>query len=254
MVIENFFNLIFYSLFRLFLFYFKIGTNEPYRIYTSRSEFRLSLRPDNADIRLTEKGYLVGCVGSDRFKRFSDFKSKYDEAIECFDSYTKSNEEWKKFLPQIPLRGDRNPKSKSFLQILAMIKDTPSTVFDSKYQHFLEDKQLMNRLLIHSIYDKSESRQSLDIANIQKYEKVQLPIDVDYKSIKISLSNESADKLNKIKPTTIGAARRINNIRPNDIHLLLKYFKKINPSSSSSSSPNDDILHNNNNNKIEIKN
>jgi tRNA uridine 5-carboxymethylaminomethyl modification enzyme len=174
-------------------------------------------RPDNADLRLTEKGYEIGCVSSQRYEKFQNFKKKYDHAIEYLTTLSHSIVNWKNKVPQLPIHID-NPTKKNFIEILKLdgvtFKDLEK-VIEPSFNYILEDKKLMERLKIYSVYSECENRQKDDINEIKKYESFILPNNFDYSQIQIS--NESKEKLFRYRPNSIGEASRLPGIKLNII-------------------------------------
>lgn len=194
-------------------------------MFTGRSEYRLTQRCDNADLRLTEKGYKIGCVGDDRYQKFMSFKTKYDEFISYLESISLSTYRWKTEFPSLPLQGD-SPIRKTAIDILELESVTINNIekiIEPKYRYLLEDKKLIDRIKIHATYKNEEIKQKEEIEYIRKHEQISLPVDFDYN--KVSISRESKEKLFNYKPTTLGAAIRIPGMTPSAIYSLLNYFK-----------------------------
>lgn len=199
------------------------GTQEPYRMFTSRAEYRLLLREDNADLRLTAKGRELGLVGDVRWEQFA----KKREAIEKTQSLLQNT--W--------VRVGHN---ELFKDILAnpMQHDNRATEFlkrpEINYQHLLLATDLglpelpndvMEQVEIQSKYAGYIERQQQDIDKLRKYENTVLPDSLDYHQV-TGLSNEVMQKLSKIKPTSLAQAGRISGVTPVALSLLLVHLKK----------------------------
>ncbi|XP_051853229.1 protein MTO1 homolog, mitochondrial [Antechinus flavipes] len=206
-----------------------LGTSEPYRMFTSRVEFRVSLRPDNADSRLTFRGYSeTGCVSQQRYNRASLMKSSLEEGIAVLKSLQFSGYKWKKMIPEAPISTIKS-KPQSALDILkyeevdmAML----AKVLPEPLTKFAECQELMNRLKIEATYELSLILQQKEIEEIRRDEALQLPKDLDYLTIRdVSLSQEVREKLHSSRPQTIGAASRIPGITPAAIVNLLRFVK-----------------------------
>ncbi|XP_074166596.1 5-taurinomethyluridine-[tRNA] synthase subunit MTO1, mitochondrial [Sminthopsis crassicaudata] len=206
-----------------------LGTSEPYRMFTSRVEFRVSLRPDNADSRLTFRGYSeTGCVSQQRYNQASLMKSSLEEGIAVLKSLQFSGYKWKKMIPEAPISTIKS-EPQSALDILkyeevdmAML----AKVFPEPLTKFAECQELMNRLKIEATYELSLIHQQKEIEEVQRDEALQLPKDLDYLTIKdVSLSQEVREKLHSSRPQTIGAASRIPGITPAAIVNLLRFVK-----------------------------
>ena len=200
-----------------------LGTKEPYRMFTSRAEYRLLLREDNADLRLTEIGKDLGVVGEERWASFS----KKKEAIEAETTRLKST--W----VQPGTKGGN---------IVDKYLDRPITREYSltdllkrpeiKYKHLAEINEeltiaedVAEQIEIQTKYDGYISRQQDEVDRLKKNEDTKLPIDFDYQTIS-GLSNEITQKLLDVRPETIGQATRIPGITPAAVSLLLVYLKK----------------------------
>ncbi|MDP4709482.1 MAG: tRNA uridine-5-carboxymethylaminomethyl(34) synthesis enzyme MnmG [Rickettsiaceae bacterium] len=197
-----------------------LGTSEPYRMFTSRSEYRLSLRADNADIRLTPKALALGIVCSDRKKIF---KAKM-EAIEitraALLSMIITSSELVKFNVAVAQDGSK----KSAYQLIGL----PNFGLDKTKEIFIEladlDQHSLQYLQIESKYSAYLKRQNMDIQLFNTEESYVIPENLDY-SIINSLSTEIKDKLLLHRPATIGAARRISGVTPAALTAIIIYLK-----------------------------
>ncbi|XP_045659635.1 protein MTO1 homolog, mitochondrial isoform X1 [Ursus americanus] len=206
-----------------------LGTNEPYRMFTSRAEFRLSLRPDNADSRLTFRGYKeVGCVSQQRYERASWMKSSLEEGISVLKSIEFSSSKWKKLIPEasisigksLPLRAlDVLKYEEVDMKLLAKAVPEP-------LKKYIKCRELAERLKIEATYESVLLHQQQEIKEVQQDEALQLPKDLDYLTLRdVSLSYEVREKLHFSRPETIGAASRIPGVTPAAIINLLRFVK-----------------------------
>ena len=200
-----------------------LGTSEPYRMFTSRAEYRLILREDNADLRLTEKGRELGLVGEERWQAFCNKR----EAIEQEQQRLKST--W--ILPKTPEADELAPKLKTPLTReynLADLLKRPELVY-SDLAHLkgegVSDEQVAEQVEIQNKYEGYISRQKDEIEQMRRQENTPLPEDFDYEKVG-GLSNELKAKLQEVRPATIAQASRIQGITPAAISLLLVYLKK----------------------------
>ena len=197
------------------------GVIEPYRMFTSRAEYRLLLRADNADQRLTEKGYIHGLVSQ---KRHTDFIKKRDTLKKINSKLKKlilKSSELRDLGVSLPRDGRKQSafdllKSKSFNYNNLKLVFPDIDKMDSK---------LLNQVKVDALYAGYLKRQENDIKAFQKDEKIRIPKDIDFKSIG-GLSNELVEKLSKIKPDTLSQASRISGITPVAILSILRHIKR----------------------------
>ena len=200
-----------------------LGTSEPYRMFTSRAEYRLILREDNADLRLTEKGRELGLVGDERWQAFCEKR----ESIEREQQRLKDT--W--ILPNTPEADELAPKLKTPLSReynLADLLKRPELVY-SDVAHLkgepVENQQVAEQVEIHNKYAGYIDRQKGEIEQMRRQENTPLPEGFDYDQVG-GLSNELKAKLKEVKPETISQASRIQGMTPAAISLLLVYLKK----------------------------
>ncbi|MGL4713318.1 MAG: tRNA uridine-5-carboxymethylaminomethyl(34) synthesis enzyme MnmG, partial [Shewanella sp.] len=202
-----------------------LGTKEPYRMFTSRAEYRLLLREDNADIRLTAKGRELGLVDDTRWAAFSE---KF-ESIEL--ELQRLRAQW--VHPNSPLIHALNPhlntpiaREASFEELLRRPEMDYNTLMQIEgFGPGLEDPQAAEQVQIQVKYSGYIQRQQEEINKAVRNESTGLPLTLDYKEVP-GLSNEVIAKLNNHKPETIGQASRISGITPAAISILLVHLKK----------------------------
>ena len=197
------------------------GTNEPYRMFTSRAEYRLSLRADNADQRLTRAGLSIGCVGAEREQLFSEKMQALDTARKLTESLNLTPNK----LNEYGLRINSDGVRRSALDLLSY----PDMSFD-RLKHIWPElsrltPEIVEQLEIEGKYSGYMERQDLDIRAFRKDENLALPADLDVDAIG-SLSAEIRQKLSRIKPESLGAAGRIPGMTPSALISLLRYVKK----------------------------
>ena len=200
------------------------GTNEPYRIMTSRAEYRLVLRQDNADLRLTERGYEIGLVKKDRYDRFLEKKKIVSEETERLRKKTVRPEDVKDFLKS---RGSTPLKSAtSLLELLRRpeISYDDSAVIDDIRPKLSEHQKTMMEVQIK--YEGYIAKQQQQIEKFKRLENKKLSSDFDYDKIE-GLRIEARQKLNQFKPSSVGQASRISGVSPADINVLLIYLEKM---------------------------
>uniref|UniRef100_A0A1I8PV88 tRNA uridine 5-carboxymethylaminomethyl modification enzyme C-terminal subdomain domain-containing protein n=1 Tax=Stomoxys calcitrans TaxID=35570 RepID=A0A1I8PV88_STOCA len=206
-----------------------LGTNEPYRMFTSRAEFRLTLRPDNADIRLTEKGYQFGLVSPEQYECFKKTESQLENAKEFLKSLKKHSNYWRSSLG---ISKAKTSVEKTAFDMLGIPADDITLekliAIMPKEMEQLNDivGPLGERIKIEALYAHFVEEQSKDVNEVRREESLIIPKDIDYFSKTLSLSNEERQKLTMIQPQTIAAASRIQGVTPSTIVRILKYVKR----------------------------
>ena len=198
------------------------GTQEPYRMFTSRAEYRLSLRADNADIRLTQKAIDAGIVGAERIKKFSDKKNRLDSARILVNSLTITPTK----AAQFGINISRDGVHRSAREMLSYNTVTFAKLCEIWPELAALEKDIIEQIEIDSLYAGYLEKQDEDIASFKKDEQLRIPNELDYDSIK-SLSNEVREKLKKHTPQTLGAASRIPGMTPAAITALMVEIHQI---------------------------
>ncbi|MEX1029542.1 MAG: tRNA uridine-5-carboxymethylaminomethyl(34) synthesis enzyme MnmG [Paenibacillaceae bacterium] len=201
------------------------GTNEPYRLLTSRAEYRLLLRHDNADLRLTPIGYEIGLIKQDRYDRFLHKKDMVEQELE------RLNHVW--------IRPDD--------QVQAMLEEMSSTKLDNNsipaitllrrpeigYEHIERlspspydlHPAVKEQVEIQTKYAGYIEKQLIQVNRLKKMEKKQIPLDIDYVAV-YGLATEAKQRLEKVRPLNLGQASRISGVNPADISILLVYLEQ----------------------------
>lgn len=197
------------------------GVDEPYRMFTSRSEYRLYLRADNADLRLTDYGRKIGCVGDERY---SMFKAK-KEAIEKYTAITQVLGINPRELDKYGIKTKQDGVKRSAFSVMAYNDVSRATILSIWPELSEIPTDIYEIIKTESLYSGYIKRQMADIELFKKDEKLRIKENIDYKSIG-GLSNEMIAKLTKVKPSTIGEASRIPGVTPAAIMAVLGHLKK----------------------------
>jgi len=200
------------------------STSEPYRMMTSRAEYRLLLRQDNADLRLTQIGYDIGLISEDRYQKFLDKKSRIEKEINRLkETVIKPSDENNRVL----ISCGTSPitvgtKLSDLLKRTELNYENLSKIDKNRTEL---DRQVLEEVEIMVKYDGYIEMQKKQVENFKKMEEKLLPEDIDYEKIN-GLRIEARQKLNKIKPYSIGQASRISGVSPADISVLLIYLEQ----------------------------
>lgn len=200
------------------------GTNEPYRIMTSRAEYRLLLRQDNADMRLTERGYAVGLVKKDRYERLL---KKKEVVAEETDRLKKKILQPDVVNPFLEKKG--STPVKSGISLLELLKRPEITYDDAAVIDDIRPKLSAHQKTMMEVQIKYEGyiiKQQQQIEKFKKLEHKKLPSDLDYFSIE-GLRIEARQKLDALRPVSVGQASRISGVSPADINVLLIWLEKM---------------------------
>ena len=197
------------------------GTSEPYRMFTSRAEYRLLLRADNADQRLTPRGISLGCIGSRRRKAFAAKLAALEAARALVRRRRLSPNAWRSHGFAVSLDG----RVRSAHDMLAYAEVDVARLAEIWPELADLAKPIAEQLEIDSRYAGYLDRQAADISAFRKEERLQLPADIDYGAIG-GLSNEAREKLMAHRPATLGAAERIPGMTPAALTVLLGYVRR----------------------------
>ena len=198
------------------------GVDEPYRMFTSRAEYRLLLRSDNADMRLTQKGIDIGCVGEKRRRCFNEKVAALTEARQKLNEIGGTPKELEKLGFDVNKDGSR----RNGFDLLAYGEIDWNRLANVWPQLNGTRKDVVEQLEIEAKYRGYLQRQESDIAAFRKDEAMKIPADIDYKKIG-GLSNEVVMRLNKVCPETLGAASRISGVTPAAVTAVLGYVKSL---------------------------
>ncbi|WP_059041225.1 tRNA uridine-5-carboxymethylaminomethyl(34) synthesis enzyme MnmG [Paenibacillus rubinfantis] len=201
------------------------GTNEPYRLLTSRAEYRLLLRHDNADLRLTPLGHEIGLISEERYARFLDKKQKVEQEIERLKATKIRPVEINPLLESIgsaPIQDGSN-----LLTILRRPEVTYAHIASISPSELELDEEMQEQVEIQIKYAGYIEKQLIHVERLQKMEKKKIPETINYDDIQ-GLAIEARQKLSKIRPISIGQASRISGVTPADISILLVYLEHYN--------------------------
>ena len=200
------------------------GTNEPYRMMTSRAEYRLILRQDNADLRLTKKGYEAGLVSKANYRKLLKKERAIRKGQEILNQHLSPSQALQNYLKE---HGEN--EIKSGISIRSLLKRNSINIFDFNDKfHYFDDfsKEILQQLNIIAKYEGYIDIQKQQIEQQQQNENIKIPQDIDYSTLK-GLRLEAQQKLQRIQPQTLAQASRISGVSPADIYVLTIYLKRL---------------------------
>ncbi|NBC26814.1 MAG: tRNA uridine-5-carboxymethylaminomethyl(34) synthesis enzyme MnmG [Bacteroidetes bacterium] len=205
------------------------GTEEPYRMFTSRAEHRILLRQDNADLRLTPLGYKLGLIDEERYAEFSQKKEEIDQLYDLISNYTVRPRKMDPMLEEQGTTALSQPvKAKSLIprpEIHLHHLLEADEELKSEVEKITQNDRVLEQVEIQIKYAGYIEREFEMVEEMKQKEESPIPLDINYDKIK-SLSSEGRSKLERVKPETIGQASRISGVSASDLSVLMIYLKR----------------------------
>ncbi|HCW07422.1 MAG TPA: tRNA uridine-5-carboxymethylaminomethyl(34) synthesis enzyme MnmG, partial [Cytophagales bacterium] len=203
------------------------GTQEPYRMFTSRAEYRILLRQDNADLRLTEKSYNIGLASEERFYYAKEKSKKIEELFAELKSAKIEPDQVNQNL--VALNSSQISEKQSLINLLKRPELSLQSIksLDSRIEHLINkySNEIIEQVEILVKYEPYIEREQQLAQKIERLENYKILPDFDYDRVK-ALSSEAREKLKKIRPETIGQMSRISGVSPSDVSILSVYLGK----------------------------
>lgn len=201
------------------------GTDEPYRMFTSRAEFRTLLRQDNADLRLTERSYRLGLASEDRMRRVEEKLKSIDEAKSVFQQTAVEPDQVNTFLESVNSSPISSRQKAAQLLLRPMINIHPLIEALPHLKSATEaySNEVLEQVEIQTKYDTYIEKERELVARMSQLENLEIPENFNYDKL-VSLSNEARQKFMKIRPRTLGQASRISGVNPSDVQILMVFM------------------------------
>ena len=201
------------------------GTEEPYRMFTSRAEFRTLLRQDNADLRLTEMGYRLGLASQERMNKVVDKKKNVEKIKSLLNNFFIDPEMINPYFEKvgISLLFEKQKAQKILLRPDVELDQLANEIPKLKESLSTYSKEMLEQASIQIKYDVYIEKEKELVKKMSQLEDLEIPENFDFKKI-LSLGNEAKEKLNRVKPRTLGQASRISGINPSDVQILMVYM------------------------------
>ena len=198
------------------------GVIDPYRLLTSRAEYRLLLRNDNADIRLREYGYEIGLVSKEDYEKYKNKINNIDKLTKELQSIKMTpGDESNKFLDNL-----KSPRLLDGIKLYDLLKRTEVKISDLiPYITNEYEDEVLEQVEINCKYEGYIKKELKEVNKMLEYEEISIPEDIDYNKV-TNLASEARQKLDEIRPITVGQAGRISGVNPADINVLMMYLKK----------------------------